>query len=84
MAGLVKITAIILYTVGRWLFATPPRPKAFLWLFRCANIFKFRVSFRVSIRFWVKLDYSISDSVRLKVLLKRLTSSVYMHVYVDE
>ena len=33
--------------------------------------------------FRAKLDYSISDSVRVKVLLTRLTSGVYMHVYVD-
>ena len=44
------------------------------------NIFKFRVSFRVSIRFRVKLDYIRLDSVRLKVLLARLTSRVYMHL----
>jgi len=34
---------------GLWLFATPPRPNALLWLFQCTNIFKFRVR--------VKLDY---------------------------
>ena len=42
---------------GRWLFATPPRPNALLWLFRCTNLFTFCVSFRVSISFRVKLDY---------------------------
>ena len=67
----------------RWLFAIPPRPNAILWLFRFTNIFKFRFSFKVSIRFRVKLDYIRLDSVRLKVLLARLTSGVYMHLNVE-
>ena len=43
----------------------------------------FGVSFRVIIRFRVKLDYIRLDSVRLKVLLTRLTSGVYIHLYVE-
>ena len=38
--------------------------------------------FRVSIRVKVNLDYIQLDSVRLKVRLTRLTSGVYMHLYV--
>ena len=67
----------------RWLFATPPRPNALLWLFPSTSTFKFRACFRVIIRFWVKLDYIRLDSVILKVLLTRLTSGVYMHLYVE-
>ena len=48
---------------GYLLVPTPLRPNALLWLFRCTNMFKFRVSFRVSIRFMVKLDYIRLDSV---------------------
>ena len=58
---------------GAWVTeATPARPNALLWLFRCTSIFKFRVKFKVSIRFRVKLHYIMVDSVRLKVLLARL------------
>ena len=56
----------------RWLLATLPRPIALFWLFQYTNIFKFNVSFGVSIR--LKLDYIRLHSVRLKVLLTRLTS----------
>ena len=49
-------TRVITVRVRRWLFATPPRPNAVLWRFRCTQIFRFRVSFRVSISFRVKLD----------------------------
>ena len=43
----------------------------------------FRVNFKVSIRLRVKLDYIRLDSVRLKLVLTRLTSGVYIHLYVD-
>ena len=52
------------------------RSNDLLRLFRCANIFKCKVSFKVSIRVCVRLDYIRLDSVRLKVFLTRLTPGV--------
>ena len=84
--GKVRLTLdweIVLSSLSRrWLFANPLRPSRVL--LRCANIFKFRVSFRVSIKLWVvKLDYVRLDSVRLKLLLTRFTSGVYIHLCVE-
>ena len=62
------------------MFAILPRPNGLLWLFRCTNIFKFRVGFRVSIRFRVKLVCIRVDSVSLKVRLTRFTSGVNTHL----
>ena len=63
----------------RWLFATPPRSNALLWLFRCTNLFKFRVSIRVT----VKLVCIRLGAVRSKVRLTRLISGVYTHLHVE-
>ena len=47
------------------------------------NTIKVRVSFKVNIRIVVKLYYIRLDSVRLLVLLPRLTSGVYRHLNVE-
>ena len=62
-----------------WLFATPSHPNALWWLSRCWHIFKFRVSIRLKVKF----DYNRLDWIRLNVLLTRLISGVYMHLYVE-
>ena len=44
---------------------------------------KFKVSFRAIIRIMVTYKVSIRFTVRLKVLSTRLTSGIYMHLYVE-